>query len=145
LKEAGAKFSPPISKPLLTERHRYGRLQWAQATHDMDWDRVIFSDEATVRLNQLKPYVWNLPGKKKVVRTVALVASIASEKILTSTCSVRFISAASCRLPKINSNENQLIENCKKTMIQSIRPNLQINGNRSIEFSDFTGHQYRRI
>jgi hypothetical protein len=46
LKEAGAKFNPPISKPLLTEKHRYDRLQWAQATRDMDWNRVIFSDES---------------------------------------------------------------------------------------------------
>jgi hypothetical protein len=36
----------------------------------MDWNRVIFSDEATVRLNQLQRYMWNLSGKKKVVRTV---------------------------------------------------------------------------
>jgi hypothetical protein len=89
LKEAGAKFSPPISKPLLTEKHRYDHLPWAQATRDMDWDRVIFSDETSVHLNQL-------------------------------------------------------IGNCKKTMIQSIRPNLQINRNRSIESSDFTGHQCRQ-
>ena len=31
LKEQGAKFSPPISKPLLTEKHRLKRLQWADA------------------------------------------------------------------------------------------------------------------
>ena len=31
---------------------------------------MIFSDETTVRLNSVKGLVWNLPGKKKVVRTV---------------------------------------------------------------------------
>ena len=36
----------------------------------MDWNRIIFSDETTVRLNQLKRCVWNLSGKRKVFRTV---------------------------------------------------------------------------
>ena len=36
----------------------------------MDWNRIIFSDETTVRLNQLKRCVCNLPGKRKVFRTV---------------------------------------------------------------------------
>ena len=70
LKEYGAKFSLPISKPLLIEKHRQKRLDWAYAAGDMDWNRIIFSDETTVRLNQLKRCVWNLPGKRKVFRTV---------------------------------------------------------------------------
>ncbi|CAF3061859.1 unnamed protein product [Rotaria sp. Silwood2] len=52
LKESGAKFSPSISKPLLAEKHGQKRLQWAQATRDMDWNRVIFSDETTVLPNK---------------------------------------------------------------------------------------------
>ena len=70
LKEAGAKFSLLISKPLLTENHRYDRLRWTQATCDIDWNQVIFSDETTVRLNPLKQHVWHLPEKRKVVQTV---------------------------------------------------------------------------
>ena len=54
LKEYGAKFSLPISKRLLTEKHRQKRLDWAHAAGDMDWNRIIFSDKTTVRLNQLK-------------------------------------------------------------------------------------------
>ena len=54
----------------MTENHRYDRLRRAQATCDTDWNQGIFSDEATVRLNPLKRYVWHLPGKRKVVRTV---------------------------------------------------------------------------
>ena len=38
LKEAGAKFNLPISKPLLTENHRHDRLRWTQATCDIDWN-----------------------------------------------------------------------------------------------------------
>ena len=70
LKEHGAEFSPPISKPLLTEKHRQKRLQWAQAVRGVDWNRIVFTDETTVRLNQLKRCVWNLPRKRKVFRTV---------------------------------------------------------------------------
>ena len=70
LKKAGAKFSLPISKPLLTGNHRYDRLRWTQATCDIDWNQVVFSDETTVRLNPLKRHVWHLLGKRKVVRTV---------------------------------------------------------------------------
>ena len=57
LKEAGAKFSLPMSKLLLTENHRYNRLRWAQATCDIDWNQVIFSGKATARLNSLKRHV----------------------------------------------------------------------------------------
>jgi len=31
---------------------------------------MIFSDKTTIRLNSVKELVWNLPGKKKAVRTV---------------------------------------------------------------------------
>ena len=70
LKEAGTKFSLPISKPLLTGNHRCDRLRCAQPTYDIDWNQIIFSDEATVRQNPLKRHVWHLPGKRKVVGTV---------------------------------------------------------------------------
>ncbi|CAF1514028.1 unnamed protein product [Adineta ricciae] len=70
LNEAGAKYNKPISKPLLTEHHQERRLEWALTHQDMEWDEVIFSDETTIRLNSVKGLVWNLPGKKKFVRTV---------------------------------------------------------------------------
>ena len=70
LNEAGAKYNRPMSKPLLTERHRENRLQWAQDHENTNWDQVIFSNETTIRMNSMKGMVWNLPGKKKVVRGV---------------------------------------------------------------------------
>ena len=70
LKEVGAKYNGPIAKPLLTECHRENCLKWAQEHQAMNWDQVIYSDETTVHLNFVKGLVWNLPGKKKVVRTV---------------------------------------------------------------------------
>jgi transposase len=70
LNEAGAKYNRTMSKPLLTERHRENRLKWAQDHKNTNWDQIIFSDESTIRMNSVKGMVWNLPGKKKVVRTV---------------------------------------------------------------------------
>lgn len=70
LNEAGAKYNQPLSKPLLTDNHREKRLKWAQDQRSTDWNQVIFSDETTIRMNSVKGLVWNLPGKKKVVRTV---------------------------------------------------------------------------
>ena len=70
LKEAGAKFSLPISKPFLTENHRYDRLRWPQVTCDIDWNQVTFSDETTPHLNSLKRHIWYVSGKRKIVRRV---------------------------------------------------------------------------
>ncbi|CAF4819948.1 unnamed protein product, partial [Rotaria magnacalcarata] len=39
--EAGARYSRPIPKPLLTERHRQNRLRWAQHHKATDWNQVL--------------------------------------------------------------------------------------------------------
>ena len=70
LNEAGAKYNKPISKPLLTEHPQERRLKWVLTHQDIDWNQVILSDETTIRPNLVKGLVWNLSGKKKVVRTV---------------------------------------------------------------------------
>ena len=50
--------------------HRKNRLKWAQDNKTTNWKLVIFSGETTIRLNTVKGLVWNLSGKKKIVRTV---------------------------------------------------------------------------
>ena len=70
LNEARAEYNKPISKPLLTEHHQERRLKWALIHQDIDWNQVLSSDETTIRLNSVRGLVWNLPGKKKVVRTI---------------------------------------------------------------------------
>ena len=55
---------------MLIEVHRKNRLKWAQDNKATNWEQVIFSDETTIRLNTVKGLVWNMPGKKKIVRTV---------------------------------------------------------------------------
>ena len=74
LNEAGAKYNRPMLKPLLTERHRENRLQWAQDYENTNWDRVIFSDETTVRMNSVKGMVWNLSGKRKLFELLNILS-----------------------------------------------------------------------
>jgi transposase len=70
LKEAGYRFSAPLSKPLLTTTHKKRRLEWALSMQNKDWDQIIFSDECTIRLGPIKRWRWQLKGSRKVFRTV---------------------------------------------------------------------------
>lgn len=70
LNEAGAKYNRPLSKPLLNDNHREKRLKWVEDHRTTNWDQLIFTDETTIRLNSAKGFVWNLPGKKRIVRTI---------------------------------------------------------------------------
>lgn len=70
LHEAGAKYMNQLSKPLLTDKHKKFRLQWAKNHKNFDWNRVIFSDESTFQLNQRGRKVWTFPSGRKVFRSV---------------------------------------------------------------------------
>ncbi|CAF3404354.1 unnamed protein product [Rotaria sp. Silwood2] len=70
LKAAGYQFSTPLSKPLLTMKHKQRRLAWAKLMQDQDWDKIVFSDEYTISLGPVKRRQWQLRGHRKVFRTV---------------------------------------------------------------------------
>ncbi|CAF0792472.1 unnamed protein product [Rotaria sordida] len=70
LLEAGFKFSRPLSKPLLTQQHRRNRLIWAQSMQNYNWNKLIISNETTIRLHAVGKFFWQRPGERKVVRTV---------------------------------------------------------------------------
>jgi transposase len=70
LAEAGGKYLHELQKPLLTEKHRKKRLQWAKNHRDFDWNRVIFTDESTFQLYRSSRKVWQFGGRRKVFRTV---------------------------------------------------------------------------
>ncbi len=70
LGESGGKFVKEVSKPLLSEKHRANRLQWAKKHKKFDWNRVIFTDESTFQLYQSNRKVWQFIGRRKVFRTV---------------------------------------------------------------------------
>ena len=68
--EAAAKYSRPLSKPLLTENYQMNRLKWAPDHKAMDWNQVIFTHETTIRLNCVKGWLCKSLKKTKVLRTV---------------------------------------------------------------------------
>lgn len=70
LHEAGGKYTNAISKPLLKEKHRGNRLEWAKRHQNFDWNKVIFTDESTFQLFQQKRKVWQFIGRKKIFRSV---------------------------------------------------------------------------
>ena len=70
LHEAGLKFRTVTVKPLLTEEHRRKRLEWALKNLRRDWNNVLFTDEATLKLFYHKSKTWHQPGERVVVRTV---------------------------------------------------------------------------
>lgn len=76
LKEAGYFYSSPKEKPLLLERHRKERLEWAKRNKETDWSKVIFTDESTVRLKPVRIRVWRKKGQYKVVRTMKESAKV---------------------------------------------------------------------
>ncbi len=55
LLENGLKYCRAKKKPLLTEKARKKRLQWASAHRDQDWSNVIFSDESRFCLINDRP------------------------------------------------------------------------------------------
>ena len=48
LRERGIRCQRPARKTGLTAEHREGRLAFAHANSDRDWDHVIFTDECTI-------------------------------------------------------------------------------------------------
>lgn len=70
LKDAGLKYSKPLSKPLLSEWHRQQRLAWAKSMKNYDWSKVMASDETQISLHATHKFTWQRPGERKVVRTV---------------------------------------------------------------------------
>ncbi|KAG1194385.1 hypothetical protein G6F35_013397 [Rhizopus arrhizus] len=68
LKNAGLVSFVKPKKPLINERNRKRRLQWARQHIDWtvnDWMNVIWSDETKVNRfgSDGKSYAWKVPGK----------------------------------------------------------------------------------
>ena len=51
LRENKVRWKPLLKKPLLKESHIENRYRWAEANVDRDWTKVIFTDEASFKLN----------------------------------------------------------------------------------------------
>jgi hypothetical protein len=76
LKSARLEYTAPIHKPFLTIKHQEAKLAWANEHTEFDWQKVIFTDETTIVLNQHPTRVWQKRGAKKVSRTVKHPAKV---------------------------------------------------------------------
>lgn len=69
LHEVGMTALPPIFKPLLNSNHIKKRLQWCQQVSEIDWNKVVFSDESTFELNPKRRLYWS-KGRNRVVKRI---------------------------------------------------------------------------
>lgn len=60
--EAGCVFGLETKAPYLSDDDKRRRLEWALAHQHWDWQRVIFSDEATFFMRTLRRRVWHQRG-----------------------------------------------------------------------------------
>jgi transposase len=53
----------PKRVPLLTQRHKDIRLQWAREHLDYDWQKVVFSDETSIQMFRNTCLAWSKGGR----------------------------------------------------------------------------------
>lgn len=70
LHEAGFSQKVPLSKPLLSPDHVEQRLEWCSQMAEIDWNKVIFSDESSFVLKGLKKKYWSRDVHRKIFRVV---------------------------------------------------------------------------
>jgi hypothetical protein len=69
LKESGSKHGFPSSEPLLSEKNRIYRIQWASKHKTHHWDNTIFSDEKIFVLGKEDGKIWMFPGQDNCRKT----------------------------------------------------------------------------
>lgn len=70
LLEIKLKYRSTLKKPLLSDKHIRRRIAWARANKDRDWDKVIFSDEASFWATSGSRRAWSTADNRLVERTV---------------------------------------------------------------------------
>ena len=69
MKEYNFYSAYPFKKPILTEKHKQDRLQWALENYNTDWSKIIFSDESKIIKDSIKKKIWIGPESKKIKRS----------------------------------------------------------------------------
>ena len=60
----------PSLVPMLSEKNRLKRIEWAQRNENKHWCHAIFSDEASFWLHARKVRMWTKGSKKRVIPSV---------------------------------------------------------------------------
>ena len=69
-KENDYVYRYPNIKPILSEKHKQARLVWAHEHLNFKWANVIFSDEATIRLQQFVSQIWMKEDEPITIRSI---------------------------------------------------------------------------
>lgn len=73
LRSSKFSYGAPKLKPLLTEKHKLRRLQWAEQHVNTNWDVIIFSDETSIWKDSRRTKRWmkkNNEGDSGVERII---------------------------------------------------------------------------
>ena len=70
LHEAGFFQKVALSKPRLNFGHIQKRLEWCSQVTEIDWNKVIFSDESSFALKGIKKKYWSQGINRKIFRVV---------------------------------------------------------------------------
>lgn len=70
LTNSGIIYSRPISKPLLTKKHRIERLKFARRNKTTNCNKVLFTDESTFQLHANAEKFWMKRRNKLTIRKV---------------------------------------------------------------------------
>lgn len=72
LKDNNYVYGNYLNKPRLTESQKLKRLEWAKKYINFNWSKVLFSDEATIYLDN-SGKCWYLIGHRKINRTTKCI------------------------------------------------------------------------
>ena len=155
LKENGGKWSNIKSKKFLENNQKEERLKWAYNVRNIDWNKVIFTDETTFFLNKkhyktrdfpptkrtikkikqpIKVNVWGCFSEKGFGSIYCFTENLNAEK-LCEIYSTALIESSQKKFP------DSIIEYFRKIMTQNIGQNFQENGKKKIQSMYLNGHQ----
>ena len=66
----------PVQIPLLSEKNRLFRIEWAQKNKFKLWCRAVFADEASFWLNRGKVRMWTKSEKKTITKNYQTLTEI---------------------------------------------------------------------
>ncbi|CAM4901746.1 unnamed protein product [Rotaria socialis] len=109
LKRMGYKSTLPYGTPMLTQKHKEARAQWAIQHKDDDWSRTIFTDETSYQLFRNTIRRWSKTPRDEVKRIPKNKQKIMI--ILSTMPGSNFIDDGDCSKIMIRSTEVRWLNN----------------------------------